>query len=119
VVPSCTDTLAGYNRVRIGARARALENQCYLVQSPTVGTAPWSEAVDCNIGAAAAYAPVDRGFPCDGLIVEGSMNAAQWVHAQLDTEALQTVRASGQVFNYRDWEAHEKLAGVPRDHDRS
>jgi len=115
VVPSCTDTMAGYHRVRIGARARALENQCYVVQSPTVGAAPWSEAVDCNIGAAAVYAPVDHGFPCDGLIVEGSMNAAQWVYADLNLEALETVRASGQVFNYRDWAAHEGLATTARD----
>ena len=28
LVPSCTDTLAGYWRVRIGCQARALENQC-------------------------------------------------------------------------------------------
>ncbi len=40
LVPSCTDTEAGYARVRIGAMARALENQCVVVQSPTVGAAP-------------------------------------------------------------------------------
>ena len=34
--PSCTDSAAGYNRVRIGAQARALEGQCVTVQSPTV-----------------------------------------------------------------------------------
>ena len=33
LVPSCTDTLAGYNRVRIGSQARALENQCYVAQA--------------------------------------------------------------------------------------
>ncbi len=33
LVPSCTDTLAGYHRVKIGCQARALENQCYVVQS--------------------------------------------------------------------------------------
>jgi predicted amidohydrolase len=41
-VPSCTDTPAGYHRVRVACQARALENQCYVVQAPTVGTAPWS-----------------------------------------------------------------------------
>ncbi|MGZ8190262.1 MAG: carbon-nitrogen hydrolase family protein, partial [Methylococcaceae bacterium] len=34
LVPSCTDTRAGYHRVKIGCQARALENQCYVVQSP-------------------------------------------------------------------------------------
>ena len=28
LVPSCTDTVAGYHRVKIGCQARALENQC-------------------------------------------------------------------------------------------
>ncbi len=37
LVPSCTDTLAGYHRVKIGCQARALENQCYVVQSTLVG----------------------------------------------------------------------------------
>lgn len=46
LVPSCTDTLAGYWRVRIGCQARALENQCYVVQSPPwalrPGRRPWT-----------------------------------------------------------------------------
>ena len=39
LVPSCTDTLAGFHRVKIGCQARALENQCYVVQSLLVGDA--------------------------------------------------------------------------------
>jgi predicted amidohydrolase len=103
LVPSCTDTLAGYHRVRIGCQARALENQCYVVQSPTVGLAPWSEAVDVNIGAAAIYTPVDRGFPDNGILAIGELNAAQWVLAEIDPDQIAQVRESGQVFNYRDW----------------
>jgi predicted amidohydrolase len=103
LVPSCTDTLAGYHRVRIGCQARALENQCYVVQSPTVGLAPWSEAVDVNIGAAAIYTPVDRGFPDNGILAIGELNAAQWVLAEIDLDQIAQVRESGQVFNYRDW----------------
>lgn len=48
LAPSCTDTEAGYYRVRIGAQARALENQIAVLQSPTVGLAPWSPALDEN-----------------------------------------------------------------------
>jgi predicted amidohydrolase len=103
LVPSCTDTLAGYHRVKIGCQARALENQCYVVQSPTVGLAPWSEAVDVNVGAAAIYTPVDYGFPDNGILAVGELNAAQWVYGELDLDKVATVRASGQVFNYRDW----------------
>ncbi len=103
IVPSCTDTTAGYWRVRIGCQARALENQCYVVQSPTVGLAPWSEAVDVNIGAAAVYTPVDYGFPDNGVLAIGDLNATQWVYADIDLAAIEHIRRTGQVFNYRDW----------------
>jgi predicted amidohydrolase len=103
LVPSCTDTVAGYHRVRIGCQARALENQCYVVQSPTVGLAPWSEAVDVNVGAAAVYTPADYGYPDNGVLAIGEMNRAQWVFADIDLSAIAKVRETGQVFNYRDW----------------
>jgi len=103
LVPSCTDTLAGYHRVRIGCQARALENQCYVVQSPTVGDCPWSEAVDRNVGAAGIYTPVDHGFPANGILARGELNKPQWVYADLDLGGIARIRAEGQVFNYRDW----------------
>jgi predicted amidohydrolase len=111
LVPSCTDTVAGYHRVRIGCQARALENQCYVVQSPTVGSAPWSEAVDVNVGAAAVYTPVDYGYPDDGILAIGEFNRPQWVYAEIDLASIARVRETGQVFNYRDWPAQFELAG--------
>ncbi|TRW89726.1 carbon-nitrogen hydrolase family protein [Candidatus Methylobacter oryzae] len=111
LVPSCTDTLAGYHRVKIGCQARALENQCYVVQSALVGNAPWSEAVDVNIGAAAVYTPVDRGFPDNGILAEGNLNEVQWVFAEVSLSACATVREQGQVFNYRDWPLQTAFAG--------
>lgn len=103
LVPSCTDTEAGYYRVRIGCQARALENQCYVVQASLVGNAEWSEAVDVNCGAAAIYTPVDRGFPNNGILSIGEYNQTQWVYADLDLAAIDKVRLEGQVFNYKDW----------------
>ena len=103
LAPSCTDTLAGYHRVRVGAQARALENQCIVVQSPLVGEAPWSAAIDVNVGAAGVYAPPDRGFPDDGVVAQGRLNEPGWVYADIDLNAVDTVRRSGQVFNDRDW----------------
>ncbi len=104
LVPSCTDTLAGFHRVKIGCQARALENQCYVVQSPTVGDCPWSTAVDTNVGVAAVYTPVDRGFPANGVLAVGKLNQPQWVYADLDLAAVARVRDEGQVFNHRDWD---------------
>lgn len=103
LVPSCTDTLAGYHRVKIGCQARALENQCYVVQACLVGNAPWSEAVDVNIGASAIYTPVDRGFPDNGILASGELNNVKWVVGEIDLAACEEVRRKGQVFNYRDW----------------
>lgn len=103
LVPSCTDTVAGYHRVRIGCQARALENQCYVVQSPTVGKADWSEAVDVNIGSAAVFTPVDYGFPDNGILTIGELNTPQWIYADLELESIPDIRKTGQVFNYRDW----------------
>jgi predicted amidohydrolase len=112
LVPSCTDTLAGYHRVRIGCRARALENQCYVVQSPTVGQARWSEAVDCNTGCAGLFTPVDSGFPDDGVQAVGNLDTPQWVYGELDPVRLRSVRDDGQVFNYRDWPRQFPIAAA-------
>jgi predicted amidohydrolase len=110
LAPSCTDTLRGYHRVRVGAQARALENQCVVVQSPTVGNAPWSPAVDVNVGAAGVYGPPDHGFPEDGVLARGRLDQAMWLFAEVDLERAAEVRAYGQVLNHRDWP--EQTAGA-------
>lgn len=103
LAPSCTDTLHGFNRVRIGAAARAMENQCYVAITPTVGQAPWSAALDVNRGHAAVFGPVDRGFPEDGVLARGALDADQWVFCRLDPARIAAVREDGQVRNHRDW----------------
>lgn len=112
LVPSCTDSEAGYRRVRIGAQARALENQCYVVQAPTVGDAPWSLAVDVNVGAAGVFAPPDRGLPSTGVIGEGAFGKPEWFYADLDLGRLHAVRKDGQVLNRRDWPAQTARSAV-------
>ncbi|HEY4239443.1 MAG TPA: nitrilase-related carbon-nitrogen hydrolase [Kofleriaceae bacterium] len=102
-VPSCTDALAGYHRVRISCAARALENQCYVIQAPTVGLAPWSDSLDANRGAAGIFAPPDRGFPPDGILSLGALDAPGLLFADLDPSAISQVRLDGQVLNHRDW----------------
>ncbi|ARE39272.1 Hydrolase, carbon-nitrogen family [Rhodovulum sp. P5] len=115
LVPSCTDTLAGYWRVRVGAMARALEGQCVVVHAPTVGMAPWCPAVDENTGAAAIYGPPDIGFPASGVLAEGRMTTPGWVHAEIDIAAIKQVRESGQVLNFRHWdEQADRIARVVR-----
>ena len=103
LVPSCTDSLQGYWRVRLGAAARALEGQCYAVQSPTVGAADWSPAVDENHGAAAVYGPPDGAFPADGVVAIGEIDRAQWLFAEVDLARVAALRGDGGVLNWQHW----------------
>lgn len=112
IVPSCTDSLAGYHRVRIGCQARALENQCYVVQASTVGTAAWSDAVDVNVGAAGVYAPPDGDFPDNGVVTIGEMNTSCWVFGDIDNRKVDAVRAQGCVLNHRDWTRQRHVADL-------
>ena len=103
LVPSCPDTVAGYNRVRIGAMARALESQCVVVQSPTVGNVDWSPAIDENRGAAGVYAPADGFWPESGVIAEGGMDAPGWVKAEVDLDLVAESRRNGRVLPFLHW----------------
>lgn len=112
LVPSCTDALAGYHRVRVAAQARALESQCPVLLAPLVGDAPWSPAIDVNLGAAGVYGPPDRGFPDDGVIAQGALGDAGWVYADLDPAATREVRRNGQVLNLDHWPEQHAAARV-------
>lgn len=122
LAPSCTDTLAGYSRVRIGAMARALENQCVTVQAPTVGDAPWCPAVDENRGAAGVYGPPDRGWPELGVIAHGPLDQPGWVLATVDLDLVAQSRADGAVLPFAHWPEQatrtaqlEIAAEIPRE----
>jgi predicted amidohydrolase len=114
LVPSCTERISGYNRVRTAALARALENSIATVQSPTVGDAAWSPAIDFNSGAAGIYVPSEQGVADAGILAEGRVNSPQWVMAVVDLAALRRLRSSGEMRNYSDWERQpgaQPLAG--------
>jgi predicted amidohydrolase len=103
LVPSCTERISGYHRVRTGARARALENQIATVVSPTVGDALWSPAVDRNSGAAGIYVPSEQSVSDDGILAEGTLDAPQWVSAAIDLKRLRHLRSEGEMRNFIDW----------------
>ena len=103
LVPSCTDTDAGANRVRVGCLARALENRMFVAQSVTAGEASWSPALDVNTGEATLYAPMDFGLPTDGIVAQ-TRGEQTWAIADLDFSALDASRVQAQVANDRDWD---------------
>ena len=103
LVPSCTERLSGYHRVRTGSLARALENQIAAIVSPTVGDALWSPAVDHNTGSAGIYVPAEQTISDTGVLAQGTLNAAQWVAAEVDLARLRHLRTSGEMRNFVDW----------------
>jgi predicted amidohydrolase len=103
LAPSCTEALAGYSRVRIGAMARALETQCVVAMASTVGDAAWCPAVDENTGMGGIFGPPDTGFPPTGVIAEGVLNKPGWTFAEIRPAAVAAVRVEGVVLNRAHW----------------
>jgi len=117
LVPSCTEALAGYWRVRIGAMARALEGQCVTVMASVVGPAEWSAAVDMNVGMGGIFGPPDSGFPATGVLAEGELNKPGWTMAEVDLADLAHVRADGQVLHRSHWgEQDDRVKSVTISH---
>ena len=108
LVPSCTEALEGYWRVRIGAMARALESQCVTVMSSLVGEEPRLFAVEENTGAGGVFGPPDRGFPPTGVIAEGKLNRPGWTYADVNLAAVRDVRADGHVLNLSHWPEQDR-----------
>lgn len=113
LAPSCTETLAGFSRVRVGAMARALESQCVSVQAPLVGLAPWCAGVEENTGRAAIYGPPDHGWAPTGVIAEGAMNAPGWTFATVSRALIARTRADGGVLTLRHWPEQNARIALP------
>ncbi|MCR9089138.1 MAG: carbon-nitrogen hydrolase family protein [Rhodobacteraceae bacterium] len=109
-VPACTDSLAGQVRVRLSARARALEGQCITCHAPLLGGDPACPLIDVNEGQAGVFAPPDLGFPDDGILGDGAPNGAGWVVAQVDPATLQHSRSQGAVAPRRHWPESARCA---------
>lgn len=103
LVPSCTEFMAGYHRVRTGAMARALENTCFVAMSPLVGEARWSPAVDVNVGAAGIFGPADQAQSDTGVVAEGILSAPQWLYGDVEPAALEALTRTGEMRNRADW----------------
>lgn len=115
LTPSCTESEAGYWRVRIGAMARALENQCWAIHAPLIGDNGWAEMIETNTGAAAVYGPPDLGFPATGITAIGERDAPGWVIADCRIDAVSLVRLEGGVLNHNHWSEQDiRLEKVER-----
>ena len=112
LVPSCTERLSGFHRIRAAATARALENQIAVVTSPTVGEAAWSPAVDINTGAAGIFVPADAQLSDTGVVAEGVLNTPGWIVGDVNFPRLHKLRSSGEMRNFSDWSAQPGAAAL-------
>jgi predicted amidohydrolase/GNAT superfamily N-acetyltransferase len=101
-VPFCTDERQGYLRVRYCAHARAVENQCYVVLSGTVGNLPGVENMDMQYAQSCILTPCDFPFARDGIAADTTPNVEMLAIADLRPASLMSARNSGTVQNLKD-----------------
>lgn len=112
IVPACTDTPEGANRIRIAAMARALEGQRIVATSATMGDLPECSFIDRNTGRTGIYAPADVGFSQDGVITETRLNQPGWAYGSVDPSALAAARAKAQVTVPGHWSEQQHAAAT-------
>ena len=115
LVPCCADSARGFYRVRVGARARALENQAYVVHSCAIGQADWSRILTVGVGTSAVYAPPDLGPRVNGVVAQGDGKTPQGVFADLNLTAIDRLRrGDGAIANTAEWDKHLAFDAVEK-----
>lgn len=99
LVPYLTDTKNGYLRVRRCAQARAIENECYVAITGSVGNLPKVENMDIQYSQSAIFTPSDFAFPHDAVAAEATPNTETTLMVDLDLDLLKELREQGSVRN--------------------
>lgn len=100
-VPFCTDSSSGYDRVRLCARARAIENECYVAVTGSVGNLPNVVNMDFQHARSAVFSPCDFAFPEAGVVKQAVTNTEMVVIADVDLHHLKDLHDKGSVRNLR------------------
>lgn len=101
-VPSLTDTQNAYMRVRLCAQARAIENECYVAVTGSVGNLPKVENMDIQYSQAAVFSPSDFTFPSNCIVSEATPNTEMILIAGVDLSLLDELHSYGSVRNLKD-----------------
>ena len=101
-VPFLTDTQNGYSRVRYCARARAIENECYVAIAGSVGNLPKVHNMDIQFAQSVVFTPCDFAFPTNGIKAEATPNTEMILVADVDIELLRELHNYGAVRNLKD-----------------
>lgn len=101
-VPFLTDTQNGYTRVRSCARARAIENECYVAIAGSVGNLPKVHNMDIQYAQSMVFTPCDFPFPANGIKAEATPNTEMILIADVDIDLLRELHEFGAVRNLKD-----------------
>lgn len=98
-VPFWTDTKTGYLRVRRCAQARAIENECFVAISGSVGNIPKVETMGIQYSQSAVFTPSDFAFPHDAIASEATPGIETTLICDLDLDLIKELRMQGSVRN--------------------
>ncbi|MDI3520790.1 MAG: hypothetical protein PWQ17_2012 [Anaerophaga sp.] len=101
-VPFLTDTQNDYSRVRYCARARAIENECFVAMAGSVGNLPKVSNMNIQYAQSAVFTPCDFAFPTNGIKTEATPNTEMILVADVDLDLLSELHTYGSVRNLRD-----------------
>jgi predicted amidohydrolase/GNAT superfamily N-acetyltransferase len=101
-VPFHTDTQNGYNRVRYCAQARAVENECYVAITGSVGNLPGVHHMDIQYAQSAVFSPCDFSFPTNGVVGQTTPNTEMTLIVDVNLDHLKQLHFSGSVHNLLD-----------------
>lgn len=101
-VPFLTDTQNAYMRVRLCAQARAIENECFVAITGSVGNLPKVENMDIQYSQSAVFTPSDFAFPSNCIKSEATANTEMILIAEVDLSLLHELHSYGSVRNLKD-----------------
>ncbi|MBX2906564.1 MAG: GNAT family N-acetyltransferase [Taibaiella sp.] len=101
-VPFLTDTQNAYMRVRCCAQARAIENECFVAITGSVGNLPKVNNMDIQYSQSAVFTPCDFAFPYNGIKSEATPNTEMVLISDVDLTLLNELHMYGSVRNLKD-----------------
>jgi len=101
-VPFLTDTQNAYARVRYCAQSRAIENECYVAITGSVGNLPKVQNMDIQYSQSMVFTPCDFPFPVNGIKSEATPNTEMILICDVDLDLLTELHNFGSVRNLKD-----------------
>jgi predicted amidohydrolase len=86
----------------ICAKARAIENECYVAIAGSVGNLPKVRNMDIQYAQSAVFSPSDFAFPNNAIIAESTANTEMAIIADVDLDLLKELHTLGSVRNLKD-----------------